>query len=357
MTGIRGGGKRRGENMPTDISMRDMLQAGAHFGHQTRRWNPKMKPYIYGAKNGIHVINLQKTYPLLRKALAYVTSVAARGDQVLFVGTKHQARDVITDEANRSSMPYVANRWLGGMLTNHQTIKKSIQSIDDLDAMLAEGSVERLQKKEVLGLEKKREKLLMNLAGIRKMGGVPKAMFIVDPSRERIALAEADKLGIPTIAVCDTNCDPDAVHYAIPANDDAIKSIRLFARAIADACIEGREQHQAALIAGHDKVEGVHVASSGDQQVEVIVRGKGPRKGKKPEVAEAAVEEAPAVAETPAVAEAPAEVTAAAPVEEAPAEAAAEAAPAEAVAEAAPAEAAVEEAPKEEAPAKEPETK
>ncbi len=315
--------------MPSDISMRDMLEAGAHFGHQTRRWNPKMKPYIYGAKNGIHVINLQKTYPLLRKALAYVTSVAARGEQVLFVGTKHQAREVVTDEAIRSSMPYVAHRWLGGMLTNHQTIKKSIQSIDDLDSMLAEGSVERLQKKEVLLLEKKREKLLMNLAGIRKMGGVPKAIFIVDPSRERIALAEADKLGIPTIAVCDTNCDPDAVHYAIPANDDAIKSIRLFARAIADACIEGREQHQAALIAGHDKVEGVSVASSGDQQVEVIVRGKGPRKGKKPEAVEVAVEEAPA-------------------------EAAAEEAPKE---EAAAEEAPKEEAPKEEAPKEEPETK
>jgi len=347
-----------------------MLEAGAHFGHQTRRWNPKMKPYIYGAKNGIHVINLQKTYPLLRKALAYVTSVASRGEQVLFVGTKHQAREVVTDEAIRSSMPYVAHRWLGGMLTNHQTIKKSIQSIDDLDAMLAEGSVERLQKKEVLGLEKKREKLLMNLAGIRKMGGIPKAIFIVDPSRERIALAEADKLGIPTIAICDTNCDPDAVHYAIPANDDAIKSIRLFARAIADACIEGREQHQQALIAGHDKVEGVQVASGGDQQVEVIVRGKGPRKGRKPEVTEAAVEDAPVeeagteeavVEEAPAAEAAKEEAPAAeAAKEEAPvAEAAKEEAPVaeaakEAVAEEAPA---AEEAPKEEAPAEEPETK
>jgi small subunit ribosomal protein S2 len=291
--------------MPSDISMRDMLEAGAHFGHQTRRWNPKMRPYIYGAKNGIHVINLQKTYPLLRKAVQFITSIATRGDSVLFVGTKHQARDVVADEAGRADMPYVTHRWLGGMLTNHQTIKKSIQSIDDLDSMLAEGSVERLPKKEVLRLEKRREKLLQNLEGIRRMKGLPKAIFIIDPSRERIALAEADKLGIPTIAVCDTNCDPDAVTYAIPANDDAIKSIRLFSRAVADACIEGREAHQQALIAGHDKMEGVRVASTDDQKVEVIVRGKGPRKGKQ--------EDAP-VAEAP-VAEAPGE---AAPVEAAP---------------------------------------
>ena len=345
--------------MPSDISMRDMLEAGAHFGHQTRRWNPKMRPYIYGAKNGIHVINLQKTYPMLRKALAYVTSIAARGDQVLFVGTKHQAREVVSDEAIRSSMPYVAHRWLGGMLTNHQTIKKSIQSIDDLDSMLAEGSVERLQKKEVLGLEKKREKLLQNLAGIRKMNSIPKAMFIVDPSRERIALAEADKLSIPTIAICDTNCDPDSVTYPIPANDDAIKSIRLFARAVANACIEGRDQHQAALLAGHDKMEGVQIASSVDQQVEVIVRGKGPRTGRKSEEVAAAEVEKPEEAAVEEAAVEEAAVEAAPAAEEAAAEeAAVEAAPAveEVAVEAAPAvEEVVAEAP--EAPAEEPETK
>ena len=263
--------------MPVEISMRDMLEAGAHFGHQTRRWNPKMKPFIYGAKNGIHVINLQKTYPLLMKALQFVTATVARGDQVLFVGTKHQAREVVSEEAQRCDMPYVTYRWLGGMLTNIVTIRKSIQSIEELDLMLAEGSVERLQKKEVLRLEKRREKLLTNLQGIRGMNGLPKVLFIVDPMREKIALAEARKLNIPTVAICDSNCDPEEIDCPIPANDDAIKSIRLFARAVAEACLEGREEHKQRLIGGADKVDGVQVGEA-DEKIEVIVRGKGLRK-------------------------------------------------------------------------------
>jgi small subunit ribosomal protein S2 len=318
--------------MPVEVSMKDMLEAGAHFGHQTRRWNPKMKPYIYGAKNGIHVINLQKTYPLLKKAMEFVTTVASKGDQVLFVGTKHQAREVVTEEATRANMPYITHRWLGGMLTNIATIRQSIQTIEDLDELLAEGSVERLPKKEVLRLEKRREKLLRNLEGIRKMHGLPRAIFIVDPSRERIAIAEALKLKIPTVAITDTNCDPDLVDYAIPANDDAIKSIRLFAAAAADACIAGREQHQQKLIAGHDKV--VAVGGGDESDVEVIVRGKGPRRGRKKEeapVTEKAAEPTPVV-EAP-VANAPADEAPAteAPVAEAPAveTPVAEAAPAE----------------------------
>jgi len=311
--------------MSVEIGMRDMLEAGAHFGHQTRRWNPKMRPYIYGAKNGIHVINLQKTYPLLRKALGFVTSIVARGDQILFVGTKHQAREVVNEEAQRADMPYVTHRWLGGMLTNVITIRRSLQTIEDLDAMLAEGSVERLPKKEVLRLEKRREKLLRNLEGIRHMTGLPKALFIIDPMREKIALAEARKLGIPTVAIVDTNCDPDVIDHPIPANDDAIKSIRLFVRAAADACLEGREQHKQALIAGTDKMDGVQVGDGGgDQKVEVIVRGKGPRRGRKPADQPSAPEQADQPAEVaeegaPVVEEAPPVVEEAAPVvEEAP---------------------------------------
>jgi small subunit ribosomal protein S2 len=271
-----------------EISMRDMLEAGAHFGHQTRRWNPKMKPYIYGAKNGIHVINLQKSYPLYRKAVEFVKQVVSRGDQVLFVGTKQQAQDVVKEEARRAGMPFVTHRWLGGMLTNATTIRRSIQSIDELDARLAEGSVERLPKKEVLQLERRREKLLQNLEGIRDMKGLPRAIFIIDPMRERIAVAEAGTLRIPTVGMVDTNCDPDSIDYPIPANDDAIKSIRLFTAAIADACIEGREQHKQVIIAGTDKV-----GTAEDSNVEVIVRRKGPRRFK--EEGEAAVETAPAV--------------------------------------------------------------
>jgi len=261
--------------MAVEVSLKDMLEAGAHFGHQTRRWNPKMRPYIYGAKNGIHVINLQKTYPLLKNAASFVAQAVSKGDEVLFVGTKQQARDVVAEEAGRCGMPYVTYRWLGGMLTNHQTILRSIASIEDLDARLAEGSVEKLHKKEVLKLEKRREKLLRNLEGIRTMKGVPKILFIVDPVREHIAITEAARLGLRTVAICDTNCDPESVDYPIPANDDAIKSIRLFVHAVADACLEGKDQHKQALMASNDKGS---EAGSDESNVEVIMRGRGARK-------------------------------------------------------------------------------
>lgn len=261
--------------MAVEVSLKDMLEAGAHFGHQTRRWNPKMRPYIYGAKNGIHVINLQKTYPLLKNAAQFVAQAVAKGEEVLFVGTKQQARDVVAEEAGRCGMPYVTYRWLGGMLTNHQTILRSIRSIEELDARLAEGNVEKLHKKEVLHLEKRREKLLRNLEGIRSMKGVPGILFIVDPVREHIAITEAERLGLRTVAICDTNCDPEAVNYPIPANDDAIKSIRLFVHAIADACIEGRDQHKQAIMAVSDK--GADMGGE-ESNVEVIMRGRGARK-------------------------------------------------------------------------------
>lgn len=263
--------------MAVEVSLKDMLEAGAHFGHQTRRWNPKMKPYIYGAKNGIHVINLQRTHPLLKAATAFVSQVVARGEDVLFVGTKPQARDVVAEEATRAGMPFVTYRWLGGMLTNHVTIRRSIQSIEDLDAKLAEGVVEKLHKKEVLHIEKRREKLFRNLEGIRNMKGLPRVLFIIDPVREHIAVAEAKRLGLQTVAICDTNCDPEEVDFPIPANDDAIKSIRLFVGAIADACLEGKESHKQSIMAGNDKAfDGGAV----DPKVEVIVRGKGPRRKK-----------------------------------------------------------------------------
>lgn len=261
--------------MAVEVSLKDMLEAGAHFGHQTRRWNPKMRPYIYGAKNGIHVINLQKTYPLLKNAAQFVAQAVSKGEEVLFVGTKQQARDVVAEEAGRCGMPFVTYRWLGGMLTNHQTILRSIRSIEELDARLAEGNVEKLHKKEVLHLEKRREKLLRNLEGIRSMKGVPSILFIVDPVREHIAITEAERLGLRTVAICDTNCDPEAVHYPIPANDDAIKSIRLFVHAIADACIEGRDQHKQAIMAVSDK--GADMGGE-ESNVEVIMRGRGARK-------------------------------------------------------------------------------
>lgn len=239
--------------MGTKITMRELLEAGVHFGHQTKRWNPKMRPFIYGARNGIYIINLQKTLPMYNRAVDFVKNVVARGDSVLFVGTKRQAQLVIEEEAARVKMPYVTHRWLGGMLTNFITIRKSIERIDEIDNLLAEGSVERLQKKEVLRLEKERFKLLRNLGGIREMNRLPGVVFVVDPKKEHIALAEARRLHIPIVALVDTNCDPEGIDFVIPANDDAIRAIRLFSHAMADACIEGRENHKQQVIRDFDK--------------------------------------------------------------------------------------------------------
>jgi small subunit ribosomal protein S2 len=220
--------------------MKEFLEAGVHFGHQTRRWNPKMKEYIYGERNGIYIIDLQKTLKLFKEAAKFVADQSAEGRSVLFVGTKRQAQEAIAEEAKRSGMYYVNSRWLGGLLTNFTTIQKSIQRLKELEEMGRDGRYELLPKKEVLKLERERQHLDRNLAGIKDMPGLPDALFVVDSNKERIAVLEAHKLGIPVVAIVDTNCDPDYVDYVIPGNDDALRSIRLFTSRIADAALEGR---------------------------------------------------------------------------------------------------------------------
>jgi len=224
------------------IPMRRLLEAGVHFGHQTRRWNPKMKPFIFGSRNGIHIIDLGQTVKLFDNAYDFVTNVVAHGDGVLFVGTKRQAQDVIAEEAKRANQHFVTQRWLGGTLTNWRTIKSSIERLRELDRMSTDGTYAKLSKKEVRRLEREREKLERYLGGIKELGNVPGALFIVDPNKESIAVKEAKTLGIPVIAVADTNCDPDDIDYLVPGNDDAIRSIRLFASTIADACLEGAKR-------------------------------------------------------------------------------------------------------------------
>ncbi len=225
--------------MPS-ISMKELLEAGVHFGHQTKRWNPKMKEYIFGERNGIYIVDLQKTLKLFKDAMRFVGEMAAQGKNVLFVGTKRQAQEAIAEEATRCNMYYVNQRWLGGLLTNMTTVQKSIKRLKTLDQMAAEGSYEGRVKKEAGRLERERKHLQQNLAGIKEMPGLPDLLFVVDSNKEAIAVKEARRLGIPVVAVVDTNCDPDEVDYVIPGNDDALRAIRLFTNKIADAVIEGR---------------------------------------------------------------------------------------------------------------------
>jgi len=222
------------------VSMKELLEAGVHFGHQVKRWNPKMKKYIFGERNGIYIIDLQKTLRGLEDAYHFVRDAAAAGSNVLFVGTKKQAQDAVMDEAMRASAYCVNQRWLGGMLTNFSTIKKSIERLKKLEAMKEDGTFGLLTKKEAASLEKERQKLEKNLAGIKEMKELPGVIFIIDPKKERIAVAEAKKLSIPLVAVVDTNCDPDEIDHVIPGNDDAIRAIKLMASKVADAVIEGR---------------------------------------------------------------------------------------------------------------------
>ncbi len=222
------------------VTMRQLLESGVHFGHQTKRWNPKMKKYIFGARNGIYIIDLQKTIKLYRTAYKTIVDTVAEGGDVLFVGTKKQAQESIKEAAVNSGMYWVNNRWLGGMMTNFNTIKKSINRLHKLETMKADGTYELLPKKEVLKLEKKREKLEKNLGGVKEMKKAPACIFVIDTRREAIAVAEANKLGIPVVAIVDTNCDPDAVDYVVPGNDDAIRAIKLFCNSISEACIEGK---------------------------------------------------------------------------------------------------------------------
>jgi small subunit ribosomal protein S2 len=228
------------------VSMKQLLEAGVHFGHQTKRWNPKMKPYIFGARNGIYIIDLQKTVRYFRSACQFIQDTVAAGDKVLFVGTKKQAQGAIAEEAIRAGQYFVNNRWLGGMLTNFSTIKKSVDRLKKIETMSTDGTYEKLTKKEGLQLERERIKLERNLGGIKNMSKLPGAIFIIDPKKEAIAVQEANRLGIPVVAVVDTNCDPDGIDYIIPGNDDAIRAIRLFAASMADACDEGREKQSAA---------------------------------------------------------------------------------------------------------------
>ena len=223
----------------TVVTMKELLEAGVHFGHQTRRWNPKMKPYIFGERNGIHIIDLQKTLRLFKEAIQFITDLAVQGKSMLFVGTKRQAQDAVMEEATRCGMFYVNQRWLGGLLTNFSTIQKSIRRLKDLDAMSADGRYDLLTKKEVVRLERERRALEKNLSGIKEMPGLPNALFVIDSNREEIAVAEARRLEIPVIAITDTNCNPDVIDYVIPGNDDALRAIRLFTSRVADTIIEG----------------------------------------------------------------------------------------------------------------------
>lgn len=281
-----------------NISLRDLLEAGVHYGHQTRRWNPRMKPYIYGAKNGIHVIDLQKTARGLVEAARFLQATAANGGNVLFVGTKRSARDIIQEESGRCGGNYVNHRWLGGTMTNWNTVKKSIDRLNALERARDEGRFDLLTKKEALELSRDIERMDRNLGGIKTMKGLPAALFIVDPKREHLAVAEARALNIPIVALCDTNCDPQGITHVIPGNDDALKSIRLFTGAIADAVIQGRQ--------GARRQSGTYVSDEADAaNGEVaVVQKRATAEPAAPEVA--AAPEAPAPAVEPPPADAPA---------------------------------------------------
>jgi small subunit ribosomal protein S2 len=226
----------------SNITMKEFLEAGVHFGHQTRRWNPKMKEYIYGERNGIYIIDLQKTLKLFKEATKFLVELARNGRVILFVGTKRQAQEAIAEESQRCQMFHINHRWLGGLLTNHATIQKSIQRLRELEEMSRDGRYELLTKKEVQRLERERKHLDQNLSGIKDMNGLPDALFVIDSNKEEIAVLEARKLGIPVVGVVDTNCNPDLVDYVIPGNDDALRAIRLFTSRVADAILEGRQQ-------------------------------------------------------------------------------------------------------------------
>ena len=238
--------------MAVSITMKELLEAGVHFGHQTKRWNPKMKKYIFGKRNGIYIIDLQKTLKLFKEASAFISDLASQGKRILFVGTKRQAQDAILEEANRCGMFYVNNRWLGGTLTNFTTVRKSIERLKELEAILNDTEKE-LSKKERAQLDHEREKLQKNLIGIREMDSLPDALFVIDPKKEYIAVKEAKKLGVPVVAIVDTNCDPEDIDYVIPGNDDAIRAIRLFTLKIADAVLEGYNLADERYVGTEDK--------------------------------------------------------------------------------------------------------
>ncbi len=245
----------------SEVTMRQMLEAGCHFGHQTQYWNPKMAPYIFGERNKIHIINLEKTLPLFKEAMNFIGSLSQNGGRILFVGTKRAARDAVREEATRCKMPYVDHRWLGGMLTNYKTIRQSVKRLLDLEAMFADGSVERFSKKEALGLRRQMEKLERSLGGIKEINGLPDALFVIDTGHEKIAVSEARKLGIPVVGVVDTNNDPTLVDYIIPGNDDSIRAVQIYCQGAAAAVLEGKTA--AAQVAAGREDEFVEVEEEG----------------------------------------------------------------------------------------------
>ncbi|MBQ0798289.1 MAG: 30S ribosomal protein S2 [Porticoccaceae bacterium] len=290
----------------TNVTMKEMLQAGVHFGHQTRFWNPKMAPYIFGARNKVHIINLEHTVPAFNEALAEFEKMAANGNKVLFVGTKRAAQKAIQEQAERAGMPFVSNRWLGGMLTNYKTIRASIRRYRDLQQQSADGTFERLTKKEALTRTRAMEKLERSIGGIKDMGGLPDALFVVDVDHERIAVQEANKLGIPVIGIVDSNSNPDGINVVIPGNDDAIRAVGLYATAVAEAILAGKGKNS--VVSAKDEfVEVTEEAEVAAAPAEVTTEAEAPVVATEAEAPAAATE-----AEAPvAVAEAPAEAPAA----------------------------------------------
>jgi small subunit ribosomal protein S2 len=254
------------DDIADPISIRELLEAGVHFGHQTKRWNPKMRPYIFGSRNGIHIIDLQQTADLFRRAYNYIVEAVARGGHVLFVGTKRQAQEIINEEATRAGMFYVTNRWLGGTLTNFRTIRGALERMRQIERMGEDGTFDRMAKKEVLQMTRELERLEKHVGGIKNMNGLPAVLFVVDPKKEEIAIAEAHKLDIPIVGLTDTNCDPDPIDFVIPGNDDAMRSVRIVTQKVADACLEGQRRRREIM------------TSSGPRQAEhrPAAEGKGP---------------------------------------------------------------------------------
>lgn len=256
------------------VTMKSLLEAGVHFGHQTNKWNPKMKPYIFGARNGIYIVDLQQTVEMFETAYQFVSGLVASGGSILFVGTKKQAQEGIRAEAERAEMPYVNQRWLGGMLTNFTTIKKSIDKLNQLERTLDADSIHAFPKKEILRFQRERDKLVKVLGGIRHMDRLPGALFVIDPRKELIAVKEARKLQIPIAAVVDTNCDPDDIDYIIPGNDDAIRAIKLFSSKIADAVMDGKRKYEEKIQAESDKTTAVALTASEEGDVPESVETK-----------------------------------------------------------------------------------
>jgi small subunit ribosomal protein S2 len=259
------------------LGVRELFEAGVHFGHQTKRWNPKMRPFIYGARSGIHIVDLDQTARLFKRAFDFVSDIVSRGGSVLFVGTKRQAQEIVQEEARRAGMYFVTNRWLGGTLTNFRTIKGGLDRLRTLERMREDGTHEQLPKKEVVQLEKERARLEKYIGGLKGMGQLPQAIFVIDPAQEMIAISEARKLHVPIVAITDTNCDPDKVDYLIPGNDDAIRSVRLITSAIADACVYGLARRREHQHGSEREGGGGQGGSRGGVETQVIYAPRGPR--------------------------------------------------------------------------------